>query len=95
MIIIQSVPHGSNLSYTELHNLKSNSDTFLKQFEYETFAFITLERLCQSRYNILVSRALERLWGLLVIKFKLARSEVLTAVLLIPQVIRNIYCVDC
>jgi len=65
------------------------------QFEYETFAFITFERLCQSRFNILVSRAQERLWGILVIKFKLARSEVLTPVLLIPQVIWNIYCVDC
>ena len=67
--------------------MKSNSDTFLMQPEYETFAFITFVRLCQSRFNILVSRAQERLWGVLVIKFKLARSEVLTAVLLISQVI--------
>ena len=65
------------------------------QFGYETFAFITFVRLCQSRYNILVSRAPERLWGVLVIKFKLARSVVLTAVFLIRQVICNIYCVDC
>jgi len=43
----------------------------------------------------LSSRAQERPWGVLVIKFKLARSEVLTAVLLIPQVNWNICCVDC
>ena len=55
------------------------------QFEYEPFAFIAFEGLCYSRFNILVSRAQDRLWGFLVIKFKLARSEVLTAVLLIPQ----------
>jgi len=65
------------------------------QFGYETFAFITFVRLCQSRYNILVSRAQERLWGVLVIKFKLARFEALTAVLPIPQLIWNIYCADC
>ena len=65
------------------------------QFEYETSAFITFVRLCQSRFNILVSRAQERLQGVVVITFKLERSEVLTAVLLIPEVIWNIYCVDC
>jgi len=39
------------------------------QFDYDTFALIVFERLCQSMFNILVSRALERLWGVLVIKF--------------------------
>jgi hypothetical protein len=42
-----------------------------------------------------VSGAQKRLWGVLVIKFKLAWFEVLTAVLLIPHVIWNICCVDC
>jgi hypothetical protein len=50
---------------------------------------------CQSRYNILVSKAQERLWGVLVIKFKITRFEVLTAVLLISQFVWNICCVDC
>ena len=57
------------------------------QFVYEPFALIAFERLCKSRYNILMSPAQERLWGVLVIKFKLARFEVLTAMLLIPEVI--------
>jgi len=39
------------------------------QFVYDPFALVACERLCQSRYNILVSRAQERLWGVLVIKF--------------------------
>jgi hypothetical protein len=62
---------------------------------YEPFALIACERLCKSRYNILVSQAQERLWVALVIKFKLAYFEVLTVVLLIPEVVWNIYCVAC
>jgi len=62
---------------------------------YEAFALIACERLHQSRYNILVSQAQEILCGVLVVKLKLARFEVLTAVVLIPQVVCNICCVDC
>jgi len=42
-----------------------------------------------------LSQAQEILWEVRVIKFKLARSEILTVVLLIPQVVWNSYCVDC
>jgi len=65
------------------------------QFVYEPFALIACERLCQKRNNILVSQAQERLWVALVIKFKLAQFEVLTVVLLIPEVVWNIHCVAC
>jgi len=62
---------------------------------YEAFALIACERLCQSRYNILVSQAQEILCGVEVVKLKLARFEVLTAVVLIPQLVCSICCVDC
>ena len=66
------MPHGSNWSYTEVRNLKSKNDIFLMQYKYKLLAVITFDRLCQSRYNILVSRAQERLWRVLVKKIKLA-----------------------
>jgi len=43
----------------------------------------------QVKYSVVTST----LWEVLVIKFKLARSEVLTAVLLISEVVWNICCV--
>jgi len=83
------------IEVTQKYVILNPKVTLLMQFEYENFAFIAFERLCQSRFIILVSRAQERLWGVLVIKFILGRSEVHTAVLLIPQVIWNICCFEC
>jgi len=83
------------IEVTQKYVILNPKVTLLMQFEYENFAFIEFERLFQSRFNILVPIAQERLWGVLVIELKLANSEVLTAVLLIPQFIWNICCFEC
>jgi hypothetical protein len=78
--------HMDLIEIKQLNVIWNPTVTFLMQSLYEPFAVIAWKRLCYSRYNIQVSQTQEILWGVLVIKFKLARSEVLTAVLLIRQV---------
>jgi hypothetical protein len=85
---------GHYLSIFRRHCMMTHSTKTLHPLHMSRFLALHVTG-CQNWYDIVVLWTQEMLCGVLVIKFKLARFEALTAVLLSAQVFWNVCCVDC